>query len=79
MCIPLMNVGETAEITCAPRFSYGSIGLKSDDGVVIVPPDSTIRYTVELHSTKPEEDIEELNFKMRKTIGFVHLFDFRFL
>lgn len=71
MCIPLMNVGEKAEITCAPRFAYGAKGLKSDDGTVVVPPDSTIVYTVELHSTKPEEDIDELSFKLRKVIGFV--------
>lgn len=69
MCIPLMNVGEKAEITCAPRFAYGSIGLKNEKDDVIVPPDATIVYTVELHSTKDEEEIDELTFNLRKIIG----------
>lgn len=68
MAIPLMDVGEKAEIVCGPRFAYGTIGLKDDDKIVI-PPDSTILYTVELLSAKPEDDIDALSFPIRKKIG----------
>lgn len=31
MAIALMKIGEKAEITCDPRFAYGTLGLKNDD------------------------------------------------
>lgn len=63
-----MDVGEKAEVTCNSRFAYGTIGLKDGESVV-VPPDATIVYTIELLSAKADEDIGELNFQSRKKIG----------
>lgn len=43
MVIPLMNVGEVAEITVDARFAYGSIGLKNyENDSASVPADSTV-------------------------------------
>lgn len=70
MAIPLMEVGEKAEIICNSRFAYGQIGLKNEDkSETLIPPDSTLIYTVELLSFKPEVDIDELSFETRKQIG----------
>lgn len=43
MVVPLMNVGEVAEVKVDPRFAYGSLGLKNDaDPELNIPPDSKV-------------------------------------
>ncbi len=69
MCVPLMNVGEIAEVKLNARFAYGAIGLKSQDGTVLVPPDTNMIYKVELLAYKEESDLEKKNFASRKEIG----------
>lgn len=65
MAIALMDVGEKAEIKCAARFAYGSIGLQSKN----IPPDATIIYTIELVSAHEESDLEKKSYESRKEIG----------
>lgn len=65
MAVGLMDVGEKSEITCSPRFAYGSIGLASKN----IPADSTIIYTVELVSAHEETDLEKKSYESRKEIG----------
>lgn len=31
MAVPLMKVGEKAEVICDPRFAYGALGLKNEE------------------------------------------------
>lgn len=43
MVIPLMNVGEVAEVKVDPRFAYGSLGLKNDkEPELSIPPEATV-------------------------------------
>ncbi|KAI9577482.1 hypothetical protein GQX74_014866 [Glossina fuscipes] len=44
MIIPLMIVGEVAEVKVDSRFAYGSLGLKNDDNPELsIPPEATER------------------------------------
>lgn len=65
MAVGLMDVGEQSEISCGPRFAYGSIGLPSKN----IPADATIIYTVELVSVHEETDLEKKSYESRKDIG----------
>lgn len=69
MVIPLMNVGELAEINVDARFAYGSLGLKDSDGNYTVHPDTKVKYEVELLSAKEENDLENKSILARKEIG----------
>lgn len=43
MAIPLMTIGELAEITAEPRFAYGTNGLiNEDDPQKSIPPNSKV-------------------------------------
>lgn len=68
MAIPLMDVGETAEVNVDSRFAYGTIGYQRE-GLPEVPPSAKIRYEVELVSAKEEKDLEMLSFAKRKEVG----------
>jgi FK506-binding protein 8 len=63
MAIALMDVGEKAEIRCAARFAYGTLGSKN------VPADAAIIYTIELVSAHEETELEKKSFAARKEIG----------
>lgn len=65
MAIGLMDVGEKAEISCGPRFAYGSIGLPLKN----IPAEATIKYTVELLDVHEETDVEKKSYESRKEIG----------
>jgi len=70
MAIPLMNVGEKAEIVVSSRFAYGSMGLKNEEEPdKSIPADAAITYTVQLLAVKEEEDQEEFTYETRKKIG----------
>lgn len=68
MALPLMDVGEKAEVVCNARFAYGEIGLVTEDPSKTIPGDATITYTVELLTTK-EEDEADQGFDVRKRVG----------
>lgn len=68
MAIPLMCVGEEAEISVDSRFAYGTVGLNREHQTFI-PPSAKIIYNVVLISTKEEDDLETLTFEKRKIIG----------
>lgn len=43
MALPLMKLGELAQVTVDPRFAYGTIGLKNeDDEFKSIPPSSVV-------------------------------------
>lgn len=64
LAIPLMDIGEVADIFVGPRFGYGAIGRPPD-----IPPNSEITYRVHLLSSEPEAAIETLPALERKRIG----------
>lgn len=66
MVVPLMNVGEIAEINVDSRFAYGELGLKGSDGNYTVPPNTKVVYTVELISAQEEKELETKSFTARK-------------
>lgn len=69
MALPLMDVGEKAEIVCKSRFAYGETGLvNEEDPTKNIPVNATITYTLELVSTKPEDE-EEQGYEVRKKVG----------
>lgn len=69
--LPLMDVGETAEVIVGPRFAFGTLGLPPK-----IPSNATLHYTVTLISTTPEPEFTSLSVQERKDIGFVQLNDF---
>lgn len=69
MAIPLMDVGEKAEVVCNARFAYGELGLVNEtDPAKTIPANVTITYTIELVSTKADDE-EEQGFEIRKKVG----------
>lgn len=43
MALPLMRVGELAQVVAEARFAYGSIGLKNEtDNDKSIPPNATV-------------------------------------
>lgn len=69
MALPLMDVGEKAEVVCNARFAYGELGLINEtDPAKTIPANATITYTIELLSTKPDDE-EEQGFEIRKKVG----------
>lgn len=44
MALPLMGLGETAEVVCESRFGYGTIGLKNEQNPsATIPPGAKVR------------------------------------
>ncbi|XP_046403600.1 peptidyl-prolyl cis-trans isomerase FKBP8 [Ischnura elegans] len=64
LAIPLMDVGEEADILVGPRFGYGTIGRPPD-----IPPNAEITYRVQLLSSESETPLENLSALERKRIG----------
>lgn len=45
MVVPLMNIGEVAEVKIDPRFAYGSLGLKNEkEPELNIPPEATVSF-----------------------------------
>lgn len=45
MAIPLMLIGEKAEVVCDARFAYGTIGLvNEEDNTKTIPPGAKVRF-----------------------------------
>lgn len=50
MSLPLMTVGELAEISCDPRFAYGAQGLTNEnDNTKSIPPNSKVTHRRKSH------------------------------
>ncbi|CAD6998640.1 peptidyl-prolyl cis-trans isomerase FKBP8 [Ceratitis capitata] len=70
MVIPLMNVGEVAEVTIDARFAYGSIGMKNNENeCASIPPDTTLTYEVHLVESKSEDFSDLKSFDVRRKYG----------
>lgn len=70
LAIPMMLVGELAEVIVDPRFAYGSIGLKNEENPSLsIPPDAKITYEVHLMETKYEDVSDLKSFEIRKKYG----------
>ncbi|TMW39308.1 hypothetical protein DOY81_015612, partial [Sarcophaga bullata] len=64
MVIPLMNVGEIAEVKVDPRFAYGSLGLKNEkEPELNIPPEATITYEVHLKDSNIEDFADLKSFE----------------
>lgn len=69
MALPLMDVGEKAEVVCNSRFAYGELGLVNEtDPAKTIPSNATVTYVIELVSTKADDE-EEQGFEVRKRVG----------
>ncbi|XP_031618502.1 peptidyl-prolyl cis-trans isomerase FKBP8 [Contarinia nasturtii] len=70
MSLPLMTVGELAEITCDPRFAYGAQGLTNEnDNTKNIPANAKVIYNVELLECHDEDDLENVPYASRQSIG----------
>uniref|UniRef100_D3TLE5 peptidylprolyl isomerase n=1 Tax=Glossina morsitans morsitans TaxID=37546 RepID=D3TLE5_GLOMM len=70
MIIPLMIVGEVAEVKVDSRFAYGSLGLKNDDNPELsIPPEANLIYEVHLIDAVFEDFADLKSYDMRKKYG----------
>ncbi|XP_062134026.1 peptidyl-prolyl cis-trans isomerase FKBP8 [Drosophila sulfurigaster albostrigata] len=70
MVLPMMHVGEQAEITVDPRFGYGTLGLKKENSTeVIVAPNAHLIYDVELLDAKYEDFADLKTFEVLRKYG----------
>ncbi|CAD7091956.1 unnamed protein product [Hermetia illucens] len=70
MAIPLMKVGEVAEVSVDSRFAYGALGLKNDQNPTFsIPPNAKITYNIELLECKQEDEADLKSFALRKKMG----------
>ncbi|KAH8402243.1 hypothetical protein KR009_010697 [Drosophila setifemur] len=70
MVLPMMKVGEVAQVTMDPRFGYGTIGLKKDNETdFVIPPDSNLTYEIELVDAKYEDFPDLKGFEIRRKYG----------
>ena len=64
LIVPLMNVGEIAEVIVTPRFAYGEKGREPD-----IPPNASLKLIIELISIDWVEDLSEIEALERIKIG----------
>ncbi|XP_017117238.1 peptidyl-prolyl cis-trans isomerase FKBP8 [Drosophila elegans] len=70
MVVPMMQVGEVAQVSVDPRFGYGSMGLKKDgESEYLVPPDSHLTYEIELLDIKYEDFADLKSFEILRKYG----------
>lgn len=70
MVLPMLQVGEVAQIIVDPRFGYGNLGLKKDnESEYTIPPDAKLTYEVELVDTKTEDFADLKAFEIRRNYG----------
>ncbi|KAK7492605.1 hypothetical protein BaRGS_00016084 [Batillaria attramentaria] len=64
MSVALMNAGEVAEVTSAPRFAYGAKGRLPE-----IPEDASLNFQLELLDIQPGPDMEKLSAEDRLKFG----------
>lgn len=70
MVLPMMHVGEQAQLTVDPRFGYGTIGLKKENsGETVVPPNAHLIYDLELLDVKYEDFADLKTFDILRKYG----------
>ncbi|XP_016940923.3 peptidyl-prolyl cis-trans isomerase FKBP8 [Drosophila suzukii] len=70
MVVPMMQIGEVAQVSVDPRFGYGSLGLKKDgESEYLVPPDSHLTYEIELLDIKYEDFADLKSFEILRKYG----------
>ncbi|EDV55111.1 peptidyl-prolyl cis-trans isomerase FKBP8 [Drosophila erecta] len=70
MVLPMLQVGEVAQVSVDPRFGYGSLGLKKDgESAYLVPPDSHLTYEIELLDIKYEDFADLKSFEILRKYG----------
>lgn len=63
MAVPLMELGERAEVLVPARLAYGKFGREPD-----IPPESDLKYDVEILAVEDDDD-DRLSFDQRLKIG----------
>lgn len=49
MALPLMLVGEKAEVQCDARFAYGTLGLKNEENTsTTIPPAAKVKININI-------------------------------
>ncbi|XP_017054378.1 peptidyl-prolyl cis-trans isomerase FKBP8 [Drosophila ficusphila] len=70
MVVPMLQVGEVAQVSVDPRFGYGSLGLKKEgESEYLVPPDSHLTYEIELLDIKYEDFADLKTFEILRKYG----------
>ncbi|XP_034480099.1 peptidyl-prolyl cis-trans isomerase FKBP8 [Drosophila innubila] len=70
MVLPMMHVGELAQISVDPRFGYGALGLKKENTTeTIVAPNAHLIYDVELLDVKYEDFKDLKSFDILRKYG----------
>ncbi|KAM8713934.1 hypothetical protein ACLKA7_014142 [Drosophila subpalustris] len=70
MVLPMMYVGEQAQLTVDPRFGYGATGLKKETSAeTIVPPNASLIYDVELLNYQYEDFKDLKTFDILRKYG----------
>ncbi|EDW01683.1 peptidyl-prolyl cis-trans isomerase FKBP8 [Drosophila grimshawi] len=70
MVLPMMHVGEVAEVTVDQRFGYGTAGLKTDNPPeIVIPPNAQLIYELELVDVKYEDFADLKSFEVLRKYG----------
>lgn len=70
MVLPMMQVGEVAEVKVDPRFAYGALGLKRENEEhQAIGPDAHMTYEVELIDSKYEDFADLKTFQILRKYG----------
>lgn len=64
LALPLMNVGEVAQVIIHPRFGYGDQGKKPD-----IPPNASLHCEIHLHSSQWIDSESQLSLEERIKFG----------
>lgn len=64
LALPLMRVGEVAQVIIHPRFGYGDQGKKPD-----IPPNATLDCEIHLHSSEWIDSESQLSLEERIKFG----------
>jgi len=70
MAVPLMNIGEVAEVKVSPRFAYGSLGFKNDENPEqVVPANAHLTFEIHLIDSVNEDFKDLKQYEIRRRYG----------
>ncbi|XP_017960399.1 peptidyl-prolyl cis-trans isomerase FKBP8 [Drosophila navojoa] len=70
MVLPMMHVGEVAQVSIDQRFGYGTIGLKTENPPeTVIPPNANLIYELELVDVQYEDFADLKSFDVLRKYG----------